>query len=87
MSLQSEFAGIAAADGRAALVTVIAGTGIGSKLLVRADGSTDGGLGSAELDASAWRRPRIFCGPSARRRARPATPRCSSTSSRPRRGW
>ena len=51
MSLQSEFAGIAAADGRAALVTVIAGTGIGSRLLVRADGSTDGGLGSAELDA------------------------------------
>ncbi len=50
MSLQSEFAGIAARDGRAALVTVIAGDRLGAKLLVRADGSTDGGLGSAELD-------------------------------------
>lgn len=50
MSLQSEFAGIAATDGRAALVTVIAGGELGAKLLVRADGSTEGGLGSAELD-------------------------------------
>ena len=50
MSLQSEFAGIAARDGRAALVTVIAGDQLGAKLLVRADGSTDGSLGSAELD-------------------------------------
>ena len=51
MSLQSEFADIAAADGRAALVTVIAGPSIGARLLVRADGSTDGGLGAPELDA------------------------------------
>lgn len=51
MSLQSEFAGIAARDGRAALVTVIAGGELGAKLLVRADGSTEGSLGSAELDA------------------------------------
>jgi xanthine dehydrogenase accessory factor len=50
VSLQSEFADIAATDGRAALVTVIAGPGLGAKLLVRADGSADGGLGSAELD-------------------------------------
>jgi xanthine dehydrogenase accessory factor len=50
VSLQGEFAEIAAADGRAALVTVIAGGEVGAKLLVRADGSTDGGLGSAELD-------------------------------------
>ncbi|MEA2365326.1 MAG: xanthine dehydrogenase accessory factor [Thermoleophilaceae bacterium] len=50
MSLQGEFAEIAAADGRAALVTVIAGGEVGAKLLVRADGSTEGGLGSAELD-------------------------------------
>jgi xanthine dehydrogenase accessory factor len=48
--LQSEFAGIAARDGRAALVTVIAGGQLGAKLLVRADGSTDGSLGSPELD-------------------------------------
>ena len=50
MSLQSEFAEIAARDGRAALVTVIAGEGVGAKLLVRADGTGDGGLGSPELD-------------------------------------
>lgn len=50
MSLQSEFAQIAATDGRAALVTVIAGDELGAKLLVRADGSTEGGLGSEELD-------------------------------------
>ena len=52
MSLQSEFAQIASEDGRAALVTVIAGADVGSKLLVRADGSSEGGLGSAELDAA-----------------------------------
>jgi len=51
VSLQSEFAEIAARDGRAALVTVIAGGELGAKLLVRADGSTAGSLGSAELDA------------------------------------
>lgn len=50
MSLQSEFAGIAAADGRGALVTVISGPELGAKLLVRADGSSDGSLGSEELD-------------------------------------
>jgi xanthine dehydrogenase accessory factor len=52
VSLQSEFADIAAADGRAALVTVIGGPSIGAKLLVRADGTTDGGLGAPELDAA-----------------------------------
>jgi xanthine dehydrogenase accessory factor len=50
VSLQSEFAEIAARDGRAALVTVIEGPGLGAKLLVRADGSSDGGLGDTELD-------------------------------------
>jgi xanthine dehydrogenase accessory factor len=50
VSLQSEFAAVAAADGRAALVTVIAGHELGAKLLVRADGSTEGSLGSPELD-------------------------------------
>ena len=50
MSLQSEFAGIAATDGRAALVTVISGSELGAKLLVRADGSSEGSLGSDELD-------------------------------------
>ena len=50
MSLQSEFAQIAAEDGRAALVTVIAGAELGAKLLVRADGTSQGELGTAELD-------------------------------------
>ena len=50
MSLQSEFAEIEARDGRAALVTVIAGGELGAKLLVRADGSAEGSLGSPELD-------------------------------------
>jgi xanthine dehydrogenase accessory factor len=50
VSLQSEFARVAAEDGRAALVTVIAGPALGAKLLVRADGSSEGGLGDTELD-------------------------------------
>jgi xanthine dehydrogenase accessory factor len=50
VSLQSEFARIAATDGRAALVTVISGSELGAKLLVRPDGSTEGSLGSDELD-------------------------------------
>ena len=50
MSLQSEFARIAATDGRAALVTVISGSDLGAKLLVHADGSREGSLGSDELD-------------------------------------
>jgi xanthine dehydrogenase accessory factor len=50
VSLQSEFARIAATDGRAALVTVISGSELGAKLLVRADGSSEGSLGSEELD-------------------------------------
>ena len=53
MSLQSEFAHIAATDGRAALVTVISGPELGAKLLVRADGSSEGSLGSEELDREA----------------------------------
>ena len=53
MSLQSEFAEITARDGRAALVTVIAGEGVGAKLLVCADGSSQGALGAPELDSAA----------------------------------
>ena len=87
MSLQSEFAEIAAMDGRAALVTVIAGPALGAKLLVRADGSTDGGLGTPELDARRGRGRRgAALGGALRDRARPATRRCSSTWSRRRRG-
>jgi xanthine dehydrogenase accessory factor len=50
VSAQGEFARIAADDGRAALVTVIED---GAKLLVRDDGTTDGGLGNADLDRAA----------------------------------
>jgi xanthine dehydrogenase accessory factor len=50
---QGEFARIAAADGRAVLVSVIAGGQAGAKLLVEADGTTRGGLGDAELEREA----------------------------------
>jgi xanthine dehydrogenase accessory factor len=50
---QGEFARIAADDGRAALVSVIAGGDTGAKLLVQADGRTSGGLGDASLDSAA----------------------------------
>ena len=50
MSEQSEFARVAGEDGRAALVTVIAGAGLGRKLLVEQDGTVQGGLGSPEAD-------------------------------------
>jgi xanthine dehydrogenase accessory factor len=49
MSLQSEFARAE----RAALVTVVAGDAMGAKLLVRADGRSEGTLGDAERDAAA----------------------------------
>lgn len=54
-SPQAEFARIAAAEGRAAVVTVVAGdtASVGAKLLVREDGSTAGSLGAPELDAAA----------------------------------
>jgi xanthine dehydrogenase accessory factor len=50
MSAQAEYARVAAEDGRAALVTVIAGTGTGAKLLLLDDGTTLGGLGDSELE-------------------------------------
>jgi xanthine dehydrogenase accessory factor len=50
VSAQGEFARIAAEDGRAALVTVVEGDAPGAKLLVRVDGTTDGGLGDAALE-------------------------------------
>ncbi len=55
MSLQAEFANAAATEGRMALVTVVApeGDAVGSKLLVREDGSHAGTLRSSQLDAFA----------------------------------
>ncbi|MBA3263715.1 MAG: XdhC family protein [Thermoleophilaceae bacterium] len=53
MTPQGEFARIAAEDGRAALVSVVAGGRSGAKLLIQPDGGTSGGLGDAELDREA----------------------------------
>jgi xanthine dehydrogenase accessory factor len=50
VSAQGDFAHVAAEDGRAALVTVIAGGDVGAKLLMRADGTAEGGLGDVGLD-------------------------------------
>jgi len=50
---QGEFARIATEDGRAALVSVVAGGQTGAKLLVQADGSTSGGFGDPELERAA----------------------------------
>jgi xanthine dehydrogenase accessory factor len=50
---QGAFAQLARAGGRGALVTVLRGPGSGSRLLVRADGSTEGSLG--DLDDAALR--------------------------------
>lgn len=53
MNPQGEFARVAEGDGRAALVTVVAGPQLGRKLLVRPDGSTTGGFGDDALDRQA----------------------------------
>lgn len=51
MSVQAEFAEIARAGGRAALVTAVDGPHAGARLLVHVDGTTAGTLGDPELDA------------------------------------
>jgi xanthine dehydrogenase accessory factor len=56
VSLQSEFADIALAGERAALIAVVRTGGtpaLGTKLLVRADGATSGSLGDERLDSLA----------------------------------
>ena len=53
MSAFSEFASVAKADGRAALVSILEGADTSAKLFVGPDGSTVGGLGSTELDRAA----------------------------------
>jgi len=50
---EGEFARVATEGGRAAVVTVVEGDGLGRKLLVRDDGSRAGELGNAELEAAA----------------------------------
>ena len=53
MSAFSEFASVAEADGRAALVSILDGGDTSAKLFVRTDGTTVGGLGDPELDRAA----------------------------------
>jgi xanthine dehydrogenase accessory factor len=53
MSAQSSFAAIAREDGRGALVTAVVGPHTGARLLVRADGESEGTLGDSALDAEA----------------------------------
>jgi xanthine dehydrogenase accessory factor len=50
VSLQSDFARIAREGGRAALVTIVEGERAGTKLLVDADGRSEGSLGDPALD-------------------------------------
>jgi xanthine dehydrogenase accessory factor len=53
VSAFSEFAAVAEADGRAALVSILEGADTSAKLLVRTDGSTVGGLGDPDLERAA----------------------------------
>jgi xanthine dehydrogenase accessory factor len=53
VSVQASFAQVAREDGRAALVTAVSGPHAGGRLLVRADGTQEGSLGNAALDAEA----------------------------------
>jgi xanthine dehydrogenase accessory factor len=53
VSEQSQFTDLARSGGRGALVTVLDGAHPGAKLLVHADGTRSGSLGSAALDEAA----------------------------------
>jgi xanthine dehydrogenase accessory factor len=53
MSVQARFAALAREGGRGALVTVVGGEGLGRRLLLEADGTQQGSLGDAALDAAA----------------------------------
>ena len=56
MSVQGEFVALAASGERGALVTVVSSEGgpeVGSRVLVRADGSVSGSFGSSSLDDAA----------------------------------
>jgi xanthine dehydrogenase accessory factor len=57
LSLQSKFAALARAGGRAALITVVRAEGsepaVGTRMLVRADGESQGSLGDESLDRAA----------------------------------
>ncbi len=53
MTAQSSFAALARDGGRAAMVTAVRGPQAGRRLLVRADGEREGGLGDAALEEQA----------------------------------
>jgi xanthine dehydrogenase accessory factor len=53
VSAQSAFAEAAREDGRAALITVVAGPQAGERLMVRADGGQEGSISDPELEAEA----------------------------------
>ncbi|HET8672683.1 MAG TPA: XdhC/CoxI family protein [Thermoleophilaceae bacterium] len=56
MSVQSEFARLAREGERGALVTVVRSEGepaVGTRMLIRADGASEGSLGSGDLEAAA----------------------------------
>ncbi len=53
MSAQSSFAQLGREGGRAAMVTAVRGPRAGRRMLVRADGGREGGLGEAGLDEQA----------------------------------
>jgi xanthine dehydrogenase accessory factor len=53
VSAQAAFAELARRGGRGALVTVLEGAQPGAKLLIGADGASEGSLGDAALDAAA----------------------------------
>jgi xanthine dehydrogenase accessory factor len=53
VSEQAQFTDLARSGGRGALVTVLEGANPGAKLLVHADGTRSGSLGSAALDEAA----------------------------------
>jgi xanthine dehydrogenase accessory factor len=52
-SPQGQFAELARTEGRGALVTVMRGSAVGARMLVRPDGSTEGSLGDEALERAA----------------------------------
>ncbi len=53
MTPEGEFAQLSATQGRGAIATIMEGPGLGSKMLVREDGTRSGGLGDPELEVAA----------------------------------
>jgi hypothetical protein len=73
------------ADRRGALVTIVAGPGVGARLLVTPD-AVEGSLGDPALDEEATRVARELLPGEKRPSASSTAASCSSTSTRPSRG-